>query len=139
MAATGETLYHLPLGRVAGSEAVAKALTRQENGDTHVVVANEYIAARSLALPGARRLRRREYAGIGRGHASTTPADSVPRGEPHVCRERCILDAHLVLDERDLLFRFGRVVGCQDDFRQSVYRYAHRKQQLLHRLHRPGR
>ena len=109
MAATGETLYHLPSGRVAGSEAVAKALTRQENGDTHVVVANEYIAARSLGLPGARRLRRRGYAGIGRGHAATR-ADGVPRGESHVRRERRVFDAHLVLDERDLLRRFGRMV-----------------------------
>jgi hypothetical protein len=44
----------------------------------------------------------------------------------------------VVLDERRLLFRVGRVVGRQSDFRQSVHRLAHREQWILSHLHRLG-
>jgi len=125
-------LYRLPslaCSRTRGCRE--RSLCRSRNGNRHV--ATENIAARSRAYPGGRRLRWRERAGDVRGLGGdcVSSADRVAFGEPRVCRERQSFDAHLVLDRRELVYRLGRVVGSQGDFRQSDDRRTHREQQLL--------
>ena len=56
----------------------------------------------------------RLWGGRRRGSPAGTDNDSANRvvcGEPDVCHERWEFNAHLVLDECDVLFRLGRVVG----------------------------
>lgn len=106
--------------------------------------ANKYLTTRYSARPDAGCLRWRGFAGTGcrrcrGGRRPAAIADRITCGQPHVRRERRVYDAHLVLDERDLLFGHGLMVGRQGDFRQSARHYAHRERQLLSQLYRPGR
>jgi hypothetical protein len=137
MAEAGETLYDYSRERCRNRGCGEKSLTDSFKEWTYV--ANEDISPRRPAFPSARRLRRPGYAGAGGGHTSATGADGVPWGEPHVRRERRVFDAHLVRDERDLLFGRWCLVGRQSDFRQSILRRTHHEQQLLSYLYRLGR